>query len=149
MNDALGDAEVLTRRAIADLKRLGFWKPLTKKIHGIRVTSRQRSLTIPTDGHLADSLWTYYKDDKTGEWGDLCDVLFFTRAVKNDVANQRAYWAEGRLAHPPPTLRQFWAVLLGHEIAHCSKRGQKGEAWSTRWESRILAGYGIDRIGSP
>jgi hypothetical protein len=149
VNDALGAAGRLTRQAIDDLKEMGYWDDLTKKIYAVRISSRGDPLDVREDGRLGDSLWTYYKDERTGELGDLCDVLLFTQAVKDDVARQAAYYAQGRLDHPAPTLEQFWTVLLGHEIAHCSNGGQKGEAHSTRWESRILAGYGIDRVGSP
>jgi hypothetical protein len=149
LNDTRGKAKTLTMHAIADLKRMGYWRGLTKKIYAIRISTRGGTLSVREDGRLGDSLWTYYRNEKTGELGDLCDVLLFTQAVEDDVARQVSYYAEGRLDHPAPTLGQFWAVLLGHEIAHCSKRGQKGEAYSSRWESRILAGYGIDRLGSP
>ncbi len=147
INIARGKAARLTRRAISDLKGMGYWDDLTKKIFAVRISSRERS--VPLDRHLADSLWTYYRDEETGELGDLCDVLMFTKAVKDDVARQEAFYAQGRLADPAPSVAQFWTVLLAHEIAHCSDRGQKGERYSTRWESRILAGYGIDRIGTP
>jgi hypothetical protein len=146
INDATGPAGRLTRRAIADLKGMGFWDDLTKRIFAVRITSRTG--TVPGDGHLADSLWTYYRDEQ-GELGDLCDVLMFTRAVKDDVARQEIYYAQGRLAYPAPSVGQFWAVLLAHELSHCTDRGQKGEAYSTRWEKRVLEGYGIDRIGTP
>lgn len=142
-------ARRLTRRAVADLKAMGYWDDLTKKIDWIRISSREGPGSIPSDGHLGDSLWTYYRDDATGNWGDLCDVVLYTPAIKHDVARQGAYYSQGRLEHPPPTLDQFWAVLLAHELAHCSARGQKGEAYSTRWETRVLEGYGVDRVGSP
>jgi hypothetical protein len=147
LNDGLGDAARLTRGAVADLKEMGFWDDLTKRIFAVRVSSRERS--VPLDGHLADSLWTFYRDETTGELGDLCDVLMFTRAIKDDVARQGIYYSQGRLAYPAPSLRQFWTVLLGHEIAHCTSKGQKGETYSTHWEARILEGYDIDRVGSP
>jgi hypothetical protein len=146
--EARGDAKRLTQRAIEDLKQLGFWDDLTKKIYAVRVSSREGSINIPTDGHLADALWTYYRNERTGELGDLCDLLMFTKAVKNDVANQAYYYSQGRLDHPPPTLEQFWAVLMAHELAHCTNRGQRGEHYSTAWENRVLEGFGIDRVGS-
>jgi hypothetical protein len=147
LNDGLGDAARLTRGAVADLKEMGYWDDLTERIFAVRVSSRQRS--VPLDEHLADSLWTFYRDEATGELGDLCDVVMFTRAIKDDVARQGIYYSQGRLAYPAPSVRQFWTVLLAHEIAHCTNRGQKGEAYSTRWEAKILEGYGIDRVGSP
>jgi hypothetical protein len=107
-----------------------------------------RTGDVPRDGHLADSLWTYYQDPDTKELGDLCDVIMFTRAVRDDVTRQALYYAQGRLDHPAPSLAQFWTVLLAHEIAHCTKRGQKGERYSTSWETKILEGYGIARVGS-
>jgi hypothetical protein len=148
MNVARGAARRLTRSAIADLKRMGYWDDLTEKIFAVRISSRGVG-SVPDDGRLGDSLWTYYRDDATGELGDLCDVLLFTSAVREDVARQEIYYSEGRLDHPPPTVGQFWTVLLGHELAHCTERGQKGEGYSTKWEGRILRGYGIDRIGTP
>jgi hypothetical protein len=146
INDALRVGTSLTRRSISDLKKMGYWDNLTKRIFVVRVSSRVGS--VPADAHLADSLWTYYQDPDTKELGDLCDVIFFTRAVKDDVARQEVYYAQGRLDHPPPSLAQFWTVLLAHELAHCSKRGQRGERYSTSWETRILDGYGIARVGS-
>ena len=149
MIDARGAAKGLTREAIGALKKMGYWDDLTKNIYAIRISSRGGALSVREDGRLADSLWTYYRDDKTGELGDLCDLLFFTQAIEDDVARQAVYYAQGRLDHPAPTLPEFWAVLLAHEVAHCSTRGQRGEAYSTRWETKVLAGFGIDRVGSP
>ena len=149
MNEAFGVAHRIVQRAIEDLKRLGFWDDLTGHLFAVRISSRNGAARIPEDEHLADAVWLAYQDPKTGKFGDICDVFMFTRAIRNDVANQNVYYTEGRLEAPPPTLRQFWAVLLGHELAHCTNRGQKGEAYSTSWEVRILDGFGADRVGSP
>ena len=135
------------RRAVRDLKELGFWKELTEHVVRVRISSRPGEYRILEDGRLADSIMTTQVGGRfSGVW---CDVLIYSTALVQDIAQQEIYWAEGRLAAPPPDLRDFWAVILAHELAHCSPRGQKGEAYSTIWEGRVLAALGRARVGSP
>ena len=133
-------------RAKRDLERLGFWKELTGHLAVVRVATRPGPERVPEDGHLADALYTAKITGRVR--GRVCDILIFSQALADDVGRQASYYAEGRLASPPPTLRQFWAVILAHELAHCTKRGQRGETFSSRWERRVLAAYGASRVGS-
>lgn len=131
--------------AIRTLQRLGFWDDLTRHLVLVIVRTRPTESRIPKDGHLADSLFTV--DIGPGPDGLVCDVLIFSQALEDDVALQGTYYEQGSLGAPPPSLRQFWAVILGHELAHCTDKGQEGEERSTRWERRILAAMGVTRAG--
>lgn len=135
------------RRAVRDLKELGFWTELTEHVVRVTISSRPGEGRILEDGRLADAVMTIQVGGRfPGAW---CDVLIYSTALVRDIAQQEAYWAEGRLSAPPPDLRDFWAVILAHELAHCSPRGQKGEGYSTRWEGRVLDALGAARLGSP
>lgn len=131
--------------SIRILKRLGFWDDLTEHLDFVVVRTRPRESRIPEDGHLADSLYTV--DIGPGPDGLVCDVLIFSEALENDVALQASYYEQGSLDAPPPSLRQFWAVIVGHELAHCTDKGQEGEKRPTRWERRILEAMGVNRAG--
>ena len=132
-------------RAIRTLKRLGFWDDLTGSLDFVIVRTRSGARRIPQDGHLADSLFTVYIGP--GPDGLVCDVVIFSRALSDDVVLQSTYYEQGTLESLPPSLRQFWAEILGHELAHCTDKGQEGEKRSTRWEHRILAAMGVSRVG--
>lgn len=133
-------------RAVGDLKALGFWRELTGHVESVIVATRPGVERIPVDGRLADSIMNVSIDRYPGY---VCDIVIFSEALRNDVARQAVYYSQGRLARPPPTVREFWVVLLAHELAHCSKRGQKGEAYPTIWERRVLDALGASRVGTP
>jgi len=135
-NAALGFSKKLVRRAIADLKEVGLWKPLTRHLYSIRFASRLGRVNIPEDGHLADAYLTAEIDGNEG--GAMCDIMFFPSAMAADLARWRAYHSQGLLPDPPPTIRQFWASITAHELAHCLKHG-RGEPTAERWEARALA----------
>lgn len=134
------------RRAIADLRRLRFWKDLTAEVKSVRISTRPGPERIPGDGHLADAIRNVELGRRPGF---VCDVMLFSQAIADDVARQGSFYSQGRLTGPPPTLRQFWAVILAHELAHCTDRGQRGEAYSTKWEGAVLHSFGAARLGSP
>lgn len=133
-------------RAVADLKGLGYWRDLTKHVASVVVATRPGAGRVPDDGHLADAIMNVQLGRHPGY---VCDVMIFSHALEEDVAQQEIYYAEGRLPAPAPTLRQFWAVILAHELAHCSERGQKGEAYSSSWERRVLDAFDSSRLGTP
>ena len=134
-NGAHGSSKRLVRMAIADLKRAGLWKPLTKHLYVIKVSSRLGRENVPEDGHLADAYLTAQIDDGVG--GSLCDIMFFPTAMADDLARWRTYNAQGLLADPAPSRRQFWASILAHELAHCLDHGS-GEDVAERWEAKTL-----------
>lgn len=143
------DAEEERRiaRAVRDLRELGYWEELTTHVVRVVIAARPGEGRVPKDGRLAQALMTAHS---TGRYpGSWCEVAIFPHALEEDIARQAVYYSQGRLAAPPPTLRQFWTVILAHELAHCSPLGQKGEAYSTRWEARVLAAFGRARVGSP
>ena len=142
---ALGRGRMRSRQAVADLKKLGFWAPLTRHVTEVVISTRAGRGSVPEDGHLADAIRNVQLGKRPGY---VCDVMIFSTALADDVARQEAYYYAGTLQAPPPTLRQFWAVILAHELAHCSERGQRGEEHSTRWERKVLAAYGSARAGS-
>lgn len=135
------------RRAVRDIRALGYWDDLTAHVVRVVIAARPGPRSIPKDGRLAHALMTLHtRGPHPGSW---CEVTIFARALSDDIERQAVYYSEGRLSAPPPTLDQFWAVILGHELAHCSPRGQKGEGYSSAWEARILDAFGRARLGSP
>ncbi len=146
-NVAFGPSKRLARKAVADLKRLGYWRPLTKRLYVVRIQSRLGKIAVPDDGHLADVLLQAQVDrDRAGA---LCNIMFFPTAIREDLERWRDYWAAGYMEDPPPTERQFWVAILAHELAHCivteeKRQGVKvpvmsGEDVAERWEAKVLA----------
>jgi hypothetical protein len=123
----------LIAAAMSDLKDLGMWGELTRHLDRVRLRTRWGRANVPRDGHLADSL---YRPWGTGG-GRFCRVTFYPRAMRDDLAKQRFYHAEGRLAGPPPKLDQFWTMILAHELTHCRDR-HRGETIALRVETRVL-----------
>lgn len=134
-NVAHGHSRRLVARAVGDLKAVGLWRPLTKHLFVVKLNSRLGRENVPDDGHLADVYLTAIIEDGVG--GSLCDVMFFPTAMSDDLDRWRSYHAQGFLADPPPSLRQFWASILAHELAHCLDHG-KGEPVAERWEAKAL-----------
>lgn len=132
-------------RAVSDLKDLGLWKRLTRPVEMVVIATRPGAERTPADGHLADAVRNVQVGRRPGY---VCDVMIYSQALADDVVRQGIYYDQGRLSAPPPTLRQFWAVILAHEIAHCSDAGQRGEAHSSRWERRVLERFGATRLGT-
>lgn len=135
-NAAHGPSKRWVARAIEDLEKVRLWKRLTRHLYVIKIGSRLGRSSVPDDGHLADAYLTAQIDDD-GVGGSLCDIMFFPTAMTDDLARWRTYHAQGLLADPAPTRRQFWATILAHELAHCLDHG-KGEATAERWEARAL-----------
>jgi hypothetical protein len=131
--EAKGSARRLLVRAVADLKRIRFWDDLTSHLYVLRIDSRVGRLNVPRDGHLADAYYTGTIDDRGA--GELCDVMFFSTAITDDLARWRDFWATGRIAEPPPSLGNFYVSLLAHELAHC-RHGPRGEPEAVSWEKR-------------
>ena len=116
-NSARGRSRWLIARAVRDLKREGFWRPLTRHLYKIYLSTRDGTVNIPEDEHLADALLTADIDRKGS--GTLCDIRFYPAAVSRDLVLQWVYFEEGRLSWRPPTLRWFWAAILAYEFVHC------------------------------
>ena len=135
-NAAHGASKRSVSNAIKDLKKVGLWKPLTRHLYVIKISSRLGRSSVPEDGHLADAYLTAQIDDD-GVGGSLCDIMFFPTAMSDDLARWRTYHAQGLLADPAPARREFWGAILAHELAHCLDHG-KGEAAAERWEARAL-----------
>ena len=134
-NAAHGGSKRLVEAAIADLKGVKLWKPLTKHLYVIKIGSRLGRSNVPEDGHLADAYLTAQIDDGVG--GSLCDIMFFVTAMADDLARWRTYNQQGLLDDPAPTRRQFWASILAHELAHCLDHGSDEDV-AERWEAKAL-----------
>jgi hypothetical protein len=134
-NNAFGSSARLVRQAVKDLKRLHLWGPLTRHLYVIELGSRLGRDDVPRDGHLADAYITGVVEEEGA--GALCDIMFFPTAVTDDLARWRTYHANGYIEEPPPSLRQFWAGLLAHELGHCME-GPRGETVAEEWERRAL-----------
>ena len=134
-NVAQGGSRQLVATAIGDLKRERLWKRLTDHLYVVKIGSRLGRANVPEDGHLADVYLTAQIDDGVG--GSLCDIMFFTTAMADDLDRWRTYNAQGLLDDPAPTRRQFWASILAHELAHCLDHG-RGEPAAERWEAKAL-----------
>jgi hypothetical protein len=133
-NDALGASKQRVNQAVADLKAIGLWDDLTNHLYVVNVQSRPGPSNIPDDRHLADAFLTAQVDEEGS--GGLCSIMFFPAAVRAEYAELLAYAAE-QPTYEPPSLRHFWASILGHELGHCFK-GQPGEDVARRWEHRVL-----------
>jgi hypothetical protein len=123
----------LIRRAVEDVRAIGFWRELTGHLYVVELDSRPGRANVPPDGHLADAYYTGVVDRRGA--GGLCDVMFFPTAIDDDLLRWRTYHSQGLLPEEPPTMRRFWASLLAHELAHCG-RGRRGEAYARDWEQR-------------
>jgi hypothetical protein len=134
------------RRAIADLKRVGVWKELTSHIFQIDLSVRSGRENIPKDDHLADArFWrapmVLGTEGVGGEQlGIYCWVRFFPSAMVQDLYRWRSLYDQGMTGRVPPSRRQFWASILGHELYHCPEAGKKTrpEPAALAWEQRIL-----------
>lgn len=134
-NAAFGRSRERVARAVRDLKAANLWLPLTRHLYRIKFGSRLGVVNVPDDGHLADAVLTAAFDEEAQ--GRLCDVMFFPNAISQDLDRWRAYWEQGAMAAPPPTLRQYWAAVAAHELAHCFPGGP-GEKFARRWEAKAL-----------
>ncbi len=112
------------------------WRKLTGHLYVVKISSRPGPHDVPKDDHLADAYLRAYIDDE-GQ-GAMCDIKFFPAALNKDLANWRYAYGRGTYPDPPPTARQYWAAILGHELAHCYEHG-RGEPFALRWEARVLA----------
>lgn len=135
VNGALEDDRQLVARAVRDVKSTGYWKELTGHLYSVRIGVRPGDERIPEDGHLADAVRTLKLDGDLG--GVYCQITFYSAAMSNDLVRVGQYFDQGLIATPPPSERQFYAAILGHELAHCLGEG-KGEPVARTWEERIL-----------
>lgn len=133
-NNALGRSNRALSRAIRDVKRLGYWHRLTGHLYVVQISSRPGLHDVPPDNHLADAFLRAYIDDE-GQ-GAMCDIRFYPAALRQDLENWRTAHNRGLFDDPPPSLRTYWASILGHELAHCLGHG-KGERVALDWETRI------------
>lgn len=136
VNGALGDERRLVARAIEDLKTVGLWRELTGHLYSVRVGVHPGRERIPEDGHLADAVRTIKLDGDVG--GIYCQITFYSAAMSDDLVRVAGYFDQGLISTPAPTERQFYAAILGHELAHCLGQG-RGEAEARRWEAEVLA----------
>lgn len=134
-NRGLGATKTKIAQAIADLKAIGLWDDLTGHLYVLKIATRPGLEDIPADGHLADALLTAAVDEYG--MGSACDIMFFPAAIARDLERWRGYFADGLVPDPPPTLRQYWASILAHELGHCLN-WEGGEPFAERWEARAL-----------
>ena len=134
-NNAFDRSHRRVARAIRDLKAAGMWKKLiSERLYVIEIQSREGVARVPDDKHLADATLQGYIDDEGS--GGRCYILFFPVAIERDLVAQQegfelGFWDE------PPSLRQFWAAVLGHELGHCLD-WDGGEPVAEKWEVRTL-----------
>ena len=135
-NVAPGEARRFLEVAIEDLRQVGLWRPLTEHLYAMQVDARLAIEDVPDDGHLADAYSTgLVEEDGAGAY---CDLMFWPIAIEGDLLRWEGFWAEGLIERRPPTLRQYWAALLAHELAHCLN-GRHGEKVAQEWEERTIA----------
>jgi hypothetical protein len=143
-NLATGRNRRMVKRSIRDLKRIGFWRKLTKELFVVEISARAGRRFVPKDAHLADAFRTL--DIRGNRAGILCDITFYPTAMADDLARWTSYHERGLISDPPPTRRQLWAVVLAHELAHCFMKGNK-EPDARRWEKRALGAFRDQGIG--
>lgn len=137
-NDAFGNSQERLRHAIAELKRLGFWHELTDHLFVIDLGSRLGTANVPKDQHLADANSTGTVEGD--QMGALCDLMFFTTAIRQDLDRWRGYYEQGLADTEPPTMEHYWVMLLAHELTHCLPR-KHGETAARRAEERVREAY--------
>lgn len=126
----------VARQAVGDLKTIGFWDDFTKHLYAVKLASRPPKGVSPEEETLADAFLRAQIDENGA--GALCDVVFYADAIPTDLERWRTYYAAGSIDRPPPaSLRQYWAVLLGHELAHCLP-GRRDEPVAEAWEARVF-----------
>ena len=137
-NRALGWSRRAAAQAIADLKRLGFWRRLTRGLYVINIGSRLSRHAQPQKNHLANAFASGVMDE--GGSGAYCDIMFFPSVMKTSLEG----WRRGTSApahvdvdDPAPTMRQLWASVLAHELVHCRATGN-GEAAAGRMGIEVL-----------
>ncbi|HYI45509.1 MAG TPA: hypothetical protein VE174_08660 [Actinomycetota bacterium] len=137
-NGAFGYSKHRLRFAIAELKRLGFWHELTDHLFVIDLGSRLGTANVPQDQHLADASSTGTVEGD--QMGALCDLMFYTTAIRQDLDRWRGYYEQGLADEEPPTIEHYWVMLLAHELTHCLPR-HHGEKAARRAEDRVRAAY--------
>jgi hypothetical protein len=121
----------LIKRGIADVKKLGLWKRLTKHLHVAKINAYGGRHNTPSDGHLADA-FPGVMEGSDEELGLSCDVVFYMAAIAKEVRLSR----QGVLVRNRPNLRITYASIVAHELAHCL-RGPHGEKVARRWEYKV------------
>jgi hypothetical protein len=132
-NDAVGPSGRRIATAVADLKSVALWHPLTDHLYVVQIQSRPGTIDVPDDGHLADALLQGYTDE--GGAGGLCSIMFFPAALRRYY--HRVDVDPDQSGFQAPPIRAVWASILAHELGHCFK-GQPGERVATIWELRAL-----------
>ena len=138
VTSATGRNRTRVRRAVRDLRAVGVWRRLTRRLVAVDIHFRAGRARAPADGHLADAYWTAVVEPDLV--GGLCSISFYPAAMGADRRRSQRLFARG-LAPPPAPRPAFWAALLAHELAHCLP-GEPGEPTARRWEARAL-----DRLG--
>jgi hypothetical protein len=139
----LGGSAAEVKQAIADLKTVGLWDALTKHLYRIDVKVRPGESGVPEDRHLADARFLRAEIARgTYDYpkGSYCWIRFFPAAMDEDLVRWNSYYDQGLTPDPPPTVRQFWGSILGHELSHCPQKGKETspEEVALSWERRVL-----------
>jgi hypothetical protein len=121
-------------RAIEDVKTVGLWDDLTDDLYEVRISTEPHATDIPQDGHLAHAYLTGVVDEQGS--GGQCDITFFPAAMDSALELYERWKEDGKI-DTVPTRRQFWAQILGHELAHCLGDGQD-EGVAQIWEREVL-----------
>ncbi|MDQ3940361.1 MAG: hypothetical protein M3238_03310 [Actinomycetota bacterium] len=128
-------AENLIRRGIRDVKRIGLWDPLTRHLGVVKFAAYEERYRVPPDNHLADA--SPMLTDENGDFQLRCDIVFYSLAMAREVTRLRRLHDAGVIDFVPPDLREAYASVVAHELAHCL-RGPHGEKVAQRWERRAL-----------
>ena len=139
----MGGSRAEVEGAIADLKTVGLWDDLTKHLYRIDLKVRPGESGVPEDRHLADARFLRAQIARgTFDYpkGAYCWIRFFPAAMSDDLVRWNSYYDQGLTPDPPPTERQFWGSILGHELSHCPQKGTETspEDVALSWESRVL-----------
>ena len=119
--------------AVAEIKRLHLWRRMSSHLTRLRIRARPGVSAVPQDRHLADSL---YRPTRRTD-GRYCQVTFYPRAMRDDLAKQRYYYSQDRLPLEPPTMDEFWVAILAHELTHCRDHNRT-EKIALEVERRVL-----------
>jgi hypothetical protein len=132
-NDAVSNEDEI-EQAIADLKAIEFWDDLTNDLYIVQIQTRPLDDQIPDDRHVADAVLQARADE--GGKGVACVIRFFVPPMMSSLENMDEAFERGLIPRVP-TVRQFWAQVFAHELAHCIGGGQPEDV-AQLWEWTTL-----------
>ena len=125
----------LVKKGIGDVKRIGLWRPLTRDVDVIAMTAFDERWRVPPKGHLADAV--LQATDENGVLQIRCDIQYYSHSIAKQLDVFRYDASFGLGLDRPRSLRELYAAVVAHELAHCLP-GPHGEKVAQRWERKAV-----------